>query len=247
MRRVPNCGTIDDGAILRAHCFCPEAGEQRAEALLSLNSDRRSPCHEVRPYWDSARSAGQLVMEFENGKVYVGSANLRFGRRGIVTCAHNFVLSDQVHGTFEYPTKVMFYLVRQGQHKYIHKTRVTAFKVHPGYFANPSIYSGCDLAIATLEEAPMFCAGGCGHGEVGFQTLPHPHILDRGVSVVGYPGEKSGMVYGMTGKVSLGSSRMTLIPHQAKADLLSQYRFLVTKRTRFTRSACMWVPLALRM
>jgi len=177
-----------------------------AESLRTPGVDRRIRITPTLGF--ASGSVGQLVMKFDDGNHYIGTASIiRFSDTSdfLLTCAHNFVITvPGIDG--DIPRKAVSGTFFKGRHDtttYRGKFKILRWVVHPKYPQN-EIYgwrSGYDIAIAEFDRSAYK------DDKVITQNSSWAIDADKRVKkgatikIWGYPGEKDGSQYGMQGNV----------------------------------------------
>jgi len=178
-----------------------------AEALRTPGIDRRL---RITPTLGLASgSIGQLVMTFDDGKNYVGTASIiRFSsntRDFLLTCAHNFAFT--VPGISDDITKKAvggyFYKGRHDKTTYRGKFKILRWVVHPKYPHKEvnAWRSGYDIAIAEFDKRSYKDDEVIAQNSAWAIDADNRVHKGSSIKIWGYPGEKAGSQYGMQGNV----------------------------------------------
>merc|ERR1712048_580112 len=103
-------------------------------------------------------------------------------------------------------------MCRDGLHKYFSKHRIKKFVIHPDYLKKPDIYSGNDIAIASLESDDFVEFDVPDESRASWAGKPRELKFIQwepgsSLTVVGYPGTfhgktADGRQYGMEGTLA---------------------------------------------
>ena len=179
-----------------------DVDEEKVLGNSNNNNDRRSKWN-GNNYNISHKCIGQMTMEF-NGKGYVGtgtliSCNNKTRTGHVLTCAHNVYDTKSK----KYATKLWFTL-KNKDNKLLVRFEINNYYVYPSYFNNPGPSQGEDIAICTfsynnmkdkiLKYQHQYFGYDCIE-TVLYTTDWRTDFFDY-ISVVGYPGEKKGDLWG---------------------------------------------------
>jgi hypothetical protein len=134
-----------------------------------------------------------------------------------LTCAHNFIHfrdDNQRNGTrtegmeeeagneaVHCATAAVFHYSKLGPENYAVKAQVLDFRTHPKFLDGPSSCAGFDIAVGLLtgnfEKAPR-----CENSYWSYFEYQAPLRIGDEICVVGYPAEKAGYAYNMSGTIS---------------------------------------------
>jgi len=190
--------------------------EQKERYMVGDKWNEKRAERKTKMFDAESKCIGQLVMQFPKKGIYVGSAALVWVGRGptrkffLVTCAHNIMMpsEDQTQPSLR-PVKVTFYRgLDEQEYLSVHVSKVY---VHPEYEVilqkmdtKETLWQGVDIAICILKdgsELKKLTEDIDLHDFLNLQEPAKTPSVDDDISVTGYPGEKKGVQYTMSGSI----------------------------------------------